>query len=136
MNKTTIELLEEVNSNYKNITQYVNNQLVLSIIKYGVNPDNKFMLPEGIPPYKKGNVPPGMGYSSLFFERKKFYVFNKADLKPAKREEIFINILESLDDVDIDILILIKDQKLNKRFPNITYKKMKPLLDIIPANFV
>lgn len=73
-------------------------------------------LPQGTPPFKKRNVPEGFGETTLKASAKGWYVFVKdaaPQLKQAKRESLFINLLESLDPKEADILVGAKDRTLD-----------------------
>ena len=73
-------------------------------------------LPKGEPPYKKATFPDGFGKTSLKSSATGWYVFIKElspTLKQSKREAIFIQLLESLDKTEADILIQAKERKLD-----------------------
>jgi hypothetical protein len=88
-------------------------------------------LPPGAPPFKKKKVPVGFGDTTLLTSAKTWYVFSK-ELSPtltqAKREFLFITLLEALDPEEAEILLQAKDRKLklnltakviNEAFPNL-----------------
>ena len=73
----------------------------------------KWALPEGNPPYEpldKSMDNQGMFYS----EMRRMYVFleGKANITQAKREQMFVQILETLDPDDAKLLIEVKDRKI------------------------
>lgn len=73
-------------------------------------------LPEGEPPHKKLDVPNGFGNTTLKASASGWYVFVKdlsPNLKQSKRESIFIQLLESLDKREADVLLKAKDKKLD-----------------------
>lgn len=73
-------------------------------------------LPDGTPPFKKLDVPPGMGNTTLKASVTGWYVFSKTlspTLKQSKRENIFISLLESLEPREAEILIRAKDKLLD-----------------------
>jgi hypothetical protein len=90
------------------------------------------LLPEGEPPFKPADQPVGMCDTNLFLEAKKMYVFMRQDLKPIKREGLFIGLLEGIHPTEAAILIAVKDQKLQKLYPKITWK-LAADAGIIPA---
>ena len=55
-------------------------------------------------------------------ETKKLYVYLRADLKPLRRETLFIQLLECIHPSEAKVLLAVKDQKLNKLYKNITAK--------------
>ena len=85
------------------------------------------MLPEGEVPYEKNEVPVGTDHTSLRKEWKKLYHFIKGGndkLSKTRRESMFIQILEGLHPEEADILCLVKDGELNKK-----YKITKPIVE-------
>ena len=54
--------------------------------------------------------------SVLLADHRKLHIFVKSveykDLRPAKREELFLQFLEELDPEDADLLLAIKDRKM------------------------
>ena len=70
--------------------------------------------------------------TNLFVEAKKMYVFMREDLKPIKRESLFVGLLEGIHPDEAKVLIAVKDQKLQKLYPKITWKLVSDA-GIIPA---
>ena len=120
--------LQELNNNIQNAEQYKDNVIITTVLKYALDPNSKFLLPEGEPPTRETDIPDGMGYTNLITELRRFQIFLREDLPPVKREVLFINMLEGLSATERDILLLIKDQQLKKRYKNITKAKVKCLL--------
>jgi hypothetical protein len=90
------------------------------IFRHAFMAEGKFILPSDEPPYKKASEPLGMTPSQFITETRKFYLFCRADLKSIKREQLFIQMLESVHPDEAKILMAIKDQNLTKLYPNIT----------------
>jgi len=99
------------------------------------DPRVKWLLPEGEPPYKP--LPADSdGELDLAGELRKLYLFTEGNsdaqrnLKQHRREELFIQMLESLDPGEAKLLIGMKDRKLPYKgvtrklvaeaFPNLT----------------
>ena len=85
------------------------------------------MLPEGMVPYKKNEVPVGTDHTSLRREYKQLYNFVKGgndSLSSLRRETMFIQILEVLHPEEADILCLCKDKKLQTKY-NISFDVVK-----------
>lgn len=86
-----------------------------TILKYALDPEVVWSLPEGSPPYKKNDLP---GQEMRFYaECRKLYLFiegTAGHLRPIRREQLFIEFLEGLDAKDAEIVILAKDKKLPK----------------------
>ena len=73
----------------------------------------KWALPEGNPPYQpldKSMDQQGMMYS----EMRRMYVFleGKANVTQARREQMFVQLLETVDPDDAKLLIEVKDRKI------------------------
>lgn len=85
------------------------------------DPNIEWDLPEGDPPYKPCDFLDQQG--RLYQETRRLWIFLKGrrpDIKPAKKEHLFIGLLESLDKDDAKLLLAVKDKKLN--YKGITYK--------------
>ena len=88
-----------------------NNLAVRSVIAGWFDPRIEFALPEGAPPYKPNKFDEP---KALLAEVPRFYLLTKQgnpDLKPAKRELIFIQMLEMVNAEDAEMLISMKDKK-------------------------
>lgn len=124
MRKYITELLEEMNGNPDLIEQYAKDpnykQILTQIFEYAFLIEKKWILPEGTPPFKPAPEPLGMTETNLYAEFRRFYVFNRADLAPLKRESMFINLLEGIHPKEAEMLIALKDQKLHKMYNKIT----------------
>ena len=125
-------MLNEINSDPKSIDKYKDNFLLKVIFAHSFLPDYKMLLPEGEPPFKAGAEPMGMTPTNLFAEAKRFYVFMRKDLAAIKRESLFIGMLEGIHPDEAKIVIAVKDQKLQKLYPKITWKLVSDA-GIIPA---
>lgn len=84
-----------------------------TVIKYMLDPNVKFTLPEGAPPYKKNDL---TGQETrLYSEVRKLYLFLEGctkNLNKPRREALFIELLENVDPNDAELLIAMKDKKL------------------------
>jgi len=94
------------------------------------------VLPEGAPSYKQDDAPKGYEYTILNKAYTQFKYFFKGpvanDMKPLKREGLFLNLLESLNPEEAELLIAAKDKKMkckgitkklvNDAFPNLIVK--------------
>ena len=77
------------------------------------------LLPPGEVPYTPNDAPEGTEHTVLEKEYRKLYLFFKggsSTLKQSKREELFIQMLEGLSQGEAEVLILVKDKKLGKRW--------------------
>ena len=76
------------------------------------------MLPEGDVPFEENDVPEETEHTKLIHEYRKLYLFFKggANLSQNRREMLFIQLLEGLHKGEAEVLILVKDKKLGKRW--------------------
>ena len=76
------------------------------------------MLPEGEVPYEKNDVPEGTEHTKLVHEYRKLYLFFKggANISQTRRETLFIQLLEGLHKGEAEVLILMKDKQIGKRW--------------------
>lgn len=90
------------------------NKLMLQLLKYAFDPAIKFDLPEGAPPFKENDIL-AEDDSGLYGEQRRLYLFiegGNPNLKPIKREMLFIEVLESINPKEAKVLIAVKDKKL------------------------
>lgn len=114
------EILKEINVDTRNLEQYKDNYAIRTLFQYAYEPELKFNLPAGTPPYKKDTAPMGMSQANFYQQIRKLYVFNRKDLVKTRVEQLFIQMLESLHPSEAEICIGIKDQNLHKLYPSIT----------------
>ena len=128
------DLLKQINElkKEKDIIQalQVNGHPVLkNILKYTFDPRIKFVLPEGTPPYKESMYDEP---KALLGEAHKLYLFIEGgnnNLKPLKREALFVNLLENISKEDAKLLIAMKDKEsLYKNITKETVEKAFPEL--------
>ena len=76
------------------------------------------MLPEGEVPYKKNDAPEETEHTKLDHEYRKLYLFFKggANISQTRRETLFIQLLEGLHQGEAEVLCLVKDKKIGKRW--------------------
>tara|TARA_R100001443_G_scaffold89045_1_gene95489 strand:- start:18469 stop:18921 length:453 start_codon:yes stop_codon:yes gene_type:complete len=85
------------------------------------------LLPDGVVPYNKSEAPLGTDHTSLRKEWRNLYHFVKGgndSLSKTRRESMFIQMLEGLHPDEADILCLVKDKELGKKF-----KLTKPVVE-------
>lgn len=90
------------------------------LFHHAFTPEGKFLLPEGVPPFKPSPEPEGMTPSRFIHDIKKFDYFCNKNLTQTNREKIFIQMLEGIHPKEAKIVIAVKDQELTKLYPNIT----------------
>ena len=104
------------------------------LLKYAFHPDIKFVLPPGMPPYKTIGSPEEYNPTYLYPNIRKFYLFVEGGhegITQLRREQLFIQLLESLHPKEAEVVIQVKDKKLNYR--GLTYKLVKKTFpEILP----
>jgi hypothetical protein len=132
MKQYLTEMLKEINDNPKAIDKHKDEFLLKVLFAHNFLPNYKMLLPEGDPPFKPADQPLGMTDTNLYTEARRMYVFCDATLKPMKREQLFVGLLEGIHPTEAEVIIAVKDQKLQKMFPKITWKLVSDA-GIIPA---
>ena len=98
------------------------------ILELAFHPNVGWWLPEGAPPYKPSEVLDTEG--RLYSEARTLPLYlagNRPDIKQVHRENLFIGLLESLHPKDAELLIAVKDKKvegldaatINEAFPGL-----------------
>jgi hypothetical protein len=120
--KLITELLDEINKEPSSVIKYKDNGALRILFDYAFDPQKKFNLPDGDPPFKEDPAPIGMSPGNLHMEMRKLYIFCRKDLTDLRRETLFIQLLENVHPSEAKLLLAIKDQKLTKMYPKITHK--------------
>jgi hypothetical protein len=76
------------------------------------DPRVKFNLPPGVPPFKKSELVDQENVLIKDARKLVYFVEGGPNLKPLKRETMFIEFLESLAPADADMILAIKEKKL------------------------
>ena len=90
-----------------------------SILIWNFDDSVKSILPEGEVPFDKNEAPAGTEHTYLAHEYKVLYNFIKGGndfLKPVKREQLFLQLLEGLHADEAEVICLMKDKKLNDKY--------------------
>jgi hypothetical protein len=122
MTKYMSEMLKEINDDPSKVTSYKDSAPLKILFGFAYRPEGKFKLPDGDPPYKQDAAPIGLNPTSLLGEIKKLYVFLREDISNARREQLFIQLLESIHPDEAKLLLAVKDQDLSKVYKTITHK--------------
>lgn len=101
-----------------------------TVIRGALDPNIKWLLPEGVPPYKENDLVDQE--NRLYSEARRLYLFiegGNPGLKSVRRESLFIELLETIDKEDAKLMLAVKDktlpysgvtvQVLNKAFPGL-----------------
>ena len=104
------------------------------LLRYAFHPDIKFALPSGEPPFKTIGSPDEYNPTYLYPNIRKFYLYIEGGhdgLTQLRREQLFIQMLESLHPKEAKVVIQVKDKKLKYR--GLTYKLVKETFpEILP----
>ena len=100
------------------ILQDNNTNALRSILIANFDESIHSLLPEGEVPYQKNDAPLGTEHTVLEQEYRKLYLFFKggSTIKQSQRENLFIQMLEGLSVEEAELLILVKDKALNKKY--------------------
>ncbi len=95
-----------------------NSQALRSVLKWNFEPAIKSDIPEGEVPFKRNDAPIGTEHTMLEREAKNLWRFIKGanSLSRFKREQLFIQMLEGLHESEADIICLVKDKQLHKKY--------------------
>ena len=101
------------------LLQQYNTNALRSVLIANFDESIVSLLPPGEVPYTPNDAPEGTEHTVLEKEYRKLYLFFKggsSTLKQSKREELFIQMLEGLTAGEAEVLCLVKDKKLGKRW--------------------
>jgi len=108
------------------------NPAMRQLLKAAFDPKIEWDLPEGIPPYIANEAPAGTEHTSLLSEAKKLYHFvvgGDNTINKLKKETMFIQMLEGLQQKDAEVLIAIKNKNLNNVYKGLTAQMVKETFD-------
>tara|TARA_Y100000780_G_C13332367_1_gene281907 strand:+ start:47 stop:466 length:420 start_codon:yes stop_codon:yes gene_type:complete len=115
------------------LLKYGQSGALKEVLKYTFHPDIKFLLPPGNPPYKTA-VDESENPTYLYGLLRKLYLFvegGNPNLKQARREYLFIELLESIHSLEAELLLQIKDKKIKCK--GLTYNLVKETFpELIP----
>ena len=93
---------------------------VKALLIWNFDKSIKSAIPEGEVPYKKNEAPINSGgHTRLVHEWRTLYNYIKGGndaISQMKREQMFIQLLESLHESEAELLMLIKDKKLQSKY--------------------
>ncbi len=98
------------------------------ILKGAFDPKIQWDLPKGNPPYLPNEAPVGTEHTFLDSEAKRLWHFVKGadqNLSKVKKETLFIQILEGLHQTEAELLIAVKEKKLNNMYKGLTANLVK-----------
>jgi hypothetical protein len=107
------------------LASHAQNKTMIMVLKCFFDPSIQLDLPEGAPPYRP--LPKSTdAQGRLYREMKKMYLFEKngvVNVSGNKKEQIFVQMLETIDPDDALLLIGMKDKKMP--YPNLTAALVK-----------
>ena len=102
------------------------------VVKSSFDPELKWLLPDGDVPFNRNDAPEGTEHTDLHIESKKLYHFIEGgnyEITQTKRETLFIQMLEGLQENDADVLISAKDKSLHRKFKGLSDNVVKEAFD-------
>ena len=102
------------------------------VIKSSFDPKMKWLLPEGDVPFNRNDAPEGTEHTDLHMESRKLYHFIEGgnfDITQNKRENLFIQVLEGLQENDADVLVSAKEKSLHRKFKGLSDNVVKEAFD-------
>ena len=121
------EILQKVNkaktkAEKRKILQDNNSQALRSLFIWNFDETVLSAIPEGDVPYRPNDAPKGLEHDFLDQNQRKFAYFVKGGITVSnmKREEIFIGLLETLHADEAELLCLVKDKSLQKKYTRIS----------------
>ena len=117
----------------------VENMVVGHFLNYNFNPNIKFLLPEGTPPFKNEEKPAGMEDTTLEREFKRFYIWldPNQQMTRMRREQLFIEMLGGLNIEEAKLVCIVKDKKLQEKYPSITEKLVRETFpNLLPPTII
>ena len=111
-----------------------NSPVLIDLLKMNFNPDVRMQLPEGTPPFKRSGVPMGMADTNLYKEMRRMYTWINPppNLHKIKKETLFIQLLESINEKEADLLCAVKDKELERMYSAMTYDLVN---EVFPGMF-
>ena len=110
------------------------NSALRELLRYAFDPNLKFLLPPGNPPHKYAGDTDEPNPTYLYGLVRKLYLFvegGNTALKQARREYLFIEMLESIHPLEAELLLQVKDKKVKCR--GLTYNLVKNTFpDLLP----
>ena len=93
------------------------------VLKGAFDPNIKWSLPTGTPPYMANEAPKGTEHTLLENEAKRLWHFVEgadAETTKTQKETMYIQILEGLHKEEAEVLLNMKDKKLNKVYKGLS----------------
>ena len=101
------------------LLQQYNTDTLRSILIWNFDESVVTLVPDGDVPYNPNEAPAGTEHTNLEHESRLFHHFIKGGndtLSQIRREQMFIQLLEGLHKDDAQVLCMVKDKQLGKRY--------------------
>jgi hypothetical protein len=110
------------------------------ILQINFNTDIKVHLPEGEPPFKKDtSIPTGYSETNLYTEFRRFYIWlnESINLTRARKEQLFVQLLEGIHWTEAEVVCLAKDRKLQTKYKSLKEDLVREAFpDVLPPKKV
>ena len=96
-------------------------KMYAQMLKMAFDPNLIWDLPETDPPYKKTQYDDSEGM--LFSEVRRMYLFHMGGhptLKQNRKQELFVNLLETVGNKDAEFVLAVRNKKLPEKYVGIT----------------
>ena len=103
--------------------QRYNSDALRMVIKSSFDPNIEWDLPEGEVPFTPNDAPEGTEHTMLVTEARKLFHFIKGgnpQLTTNKRESMFVQMLEGLNQNEATLLVAAKDKKLHQLYKGLS----------------
>jgi len=110
--------------------------VLIDLLKMNFHPEVRMQLPEGMPPFKRRGIPMGMADTNLYKEMRRMYTWINPppNLHKIKRETLFIQLLESINEKEAELLCAVKDKELTRMYSAMTYDLVNQTFpDLLPV---
>lgn len=100
-----------------------NSPILQDVFRINFSPNITMKLPEGEPPFNKDKAPPlGLADTNLYKEMRRFYTWitPPPNLNKIKLESLFIQLLESINLKEAEVVCAIKDKRLSILYSAVT----------------
>ena len=102
-----------------NLLREHNSEALRKILIINFDTSIESAIPEGPVPYKPNEAPAGTEHSRLSTEHRLLHYFVKGgadDVPSLKKESMFIGLLEGLHESEAEVVCLVKDKNLKKKY--------------------
>ena len=119
-----LQILDAINKDPDAVRSWKDNRYFQTFMRVALDPEFKMNLPEGAPPFKQVEGHPDEFMGVFWQAARGLEKYRRTDVKKIVLESQFIQLLESLHKDMAEVMLLVKDQNLKSKYPNITKTKM------------